>query len=415
MYLESNIDQIKKVVPKRHTGSSLSIHPYFGKVDPALAGSLIEQLSNNDAAILDPFCGSGTVLHEALTRGRTVTGWDSSELAGLICSAKLLGINKNEKDKLVNVAESILEEVAKIGEIDLQHFSSHIPQIKRVLNLEKWFTKNALKELAFLKSRLAAYKSTLDQASSILLDVAFSRIIVQASNQKGESSYTSVKKPDHEGRVIDLFLKSLKSTIQSAEKFNDELSAKNIKRENVTSSLDETVIGYGQEKVTIKKFDSRFFESAQIAKPADLVVSSPPYLMSWDYGLYHKFRFYWMGFDLCEYEETEIGRHLRRKKDDVERYTSDMTNVFRSLDRVMNKNASIALINAPSVVYGKLVDTNALLGDCASEAGWKLTEQIESIDIPGPHHGMYKSLKPRNAKAPGEAGKKEHVLIFRRN
>src|SRR5207247_2330951 len=104
----------------------------------------------------------------------------------------------------------------------------------------------------------------------------------------------------------------------------------------------------------------------------DLVVTSPPYLMSWDYGLYHKFRFYWLDFDLDAYEETEIGRHLRRKKDDIERYRADMTGAFKSMSLALSTGARIVMINAPSVVYGKKVDTNVILEECAEAAGWRL-------------------------------------------
>lgn len=115
--------------------------------------------------------------------------------------------------------------------------------------------------------------------------------------------------------------------------------------------------------------------------------------MSWDYGLYHKFRFYWLDFNLDEYEDTEIGRHLRRQNDDIERYKLDMTDIFSRLSKSVKNSGRIALINAPSIVHGQLVDTNEILSECANEVGWKMDECVESIDIPGPHHGMYGSLE----------------------
>ncbi|HBQ4455883.1 TPA: hypothetical protein L7185_005324, partial [Klebsiella pneumoniae subsp. pneumoniae] len=164
--------------------------------------------------------------------------------------------------------------------------------------------------------------------------------------------------------------------------------------------------------ITLVNTDSRKNHNPLPSISADLVVSSPPYLMSWDYGLYHKFRFYWLDFNLDEYEDTEIGRHLRRQNDDIERYKLDMTDIFSRLSKSVKNSGRIALINAPSIVHGQLVDTNEILSECANEVGWKMDECVESIDIPGPHHGMYGSLEKRNVMAPGKAGKKEHVLIF---
>ena len=142
----------------------------------------------------------------------------------------------------------------------------------------------------------------------------------------------------------------------------------------------------------------------------DLIVTSPPYLMSWDYGLYHKFRFYWLDCDLDSYEETEVGRHLRRKNDDVERYRADMTAGLRACYRVARKGAMAILVNAPSVVYGEQVDTNTILCECATDAGWHPIKIVPSLEIPGPHHGMYGSLAARGASAPGKAGKREHIV-----
>lgn len=414
MSLQKSNSALTEVTPKRHTSSSLSIHPYFGKVDPALAGSLIDSLSNEGDVVLDPFCGSGTVLHEALLHHRSAIGWDSSALAAMICASKLHGITSAEKDKMLSIHNQITRERDKVISMTLADFSSFIPKMKRVLKVSKWFSENSLKELAFLRNYIDVNRKNLSDSCNLLMTIAFSRIITQASNQQGESSYRSIDKDDSPGRVIDLYIKALSSTIKAAERFNLEMQECGFERTSFEQVKEGYKLSFNNRAAEIKRFDSRCYESLEIEKQADLVVSSPPYLMSWDYGLYHKFRFYWLGFDLDSYEGTEIGRHLRRKKDDVERYTSDMELIFKSLNKALSDKGKIALINAPSVVYGNLVDTNEILGACGEKAGWKLTECLPTIDIPGPHHGMYGSLESRKASAPGEAGKKEHVLIFER-
>lgn len=403
--------KFKDIAPKRHVSSSLPIHPYFGKVDPALASSLILNLSKERDTVLDPFSGSGTVLHEAIINNRSAIGWDSSQLACLISTCKLMGILDDEIDKLNQF--KVMVENSFNHEICFDKYLTLIPNMPRIRGISKWFSDNSLKELSFIKSHIKELEK--ESTSTPLLNlvwISFSAIITRSSNQKGESNYVAVEKDDYKGRTISLFSKSIDNVIKCAISFNNELSSTRrefFKQENNTNSICFNS-GLSLETINI---DSRNKIENHSTK-ADLVVSSPPYLMSWDYALYHKFRFYWMDFHLDDYEETEIGRHLRRKKDDVERYTSDMTSIFTNLTDALKTDAHIALINAPSVVYGKLVDTNQILSECAAEAGWKTIECVESIDIPGPHHGMYGSLKSRKANAPGEAGKKEHVLIFSR-
>ena len=408
--------QLIRVAPARHVGSSRSIHPYFGKVDPALADKLISVLSDPGDLVFDPFCGSGTVLHEAVLAGRNVVGWDSSHLAALIASAKLVGLEQTERTELEGVAryfDPYEDPNSLFGERIPNH--CELPEIRRVNHIGHWFNENALKELAFIRECLRENRLNLSPVATLLATTAFSRIIVPASNQAGESTYKRKDKPNVEGRVIKLFRKAIVDVIDYADAFTQLRQAFSHDHCRKFSRIqsDHYRVDWGAITANVMARDSRTPPAYSGEKPR-LVVTSPPYLMSWDYGLYHKFRFYWLDIDLDRYEDTEIGRHLRRKNDDVERYVSDMDRVFSVLWQYLDQSGRIAMVNAPSVVYGRLVDTNELLRDCGGRNGWRLVECFPTIDIPGPHHGMYASLSSRNASAPGQRGKKEHVLIFER-
>jgi SAM-dependent methyltransferase len=415
---DHRLSGIASVRPARHRSGSMAFHPYFGKLDPALARAIIEQYSRPGDIVLDPFCGSGTVLQAALLTERSAVGWDSSPLAVLIATGRLLGLDVNEELHLRTVGEGV-QRFGSRAPMFQQPIpgGATVPPMPRVNGVESWFKPNALRELAFLRAHIASKEALLPRAVFLLAITAFSRIIVQASNQQGESSYRRITKPDTPGRVIDLFVDALSEVAGGALAFTEAIRsiAGGAKRSLVQSDAQAAVITWGQLRAEILQHDTRLALDPSFGRPfADVVVSSPPYLMSWDYGLYHKFRFYWLGFDLDSYEITEIGRHLRRKRDDVNRYRDDMARAFRSMEGVVREGGHIVLVNAPSVVYGKTVDTNALLAECAREAGWELADRLLSLSIPGPHHGMYASLPTRGAVAPGGSGKREHVLVFRR-
>lgn len=398
--------------PRRHLDGGHGIHPYFGKVDPALAHALISIHSNVNDTVLDPFCGSGTVLHEAILHGRQAVGWDSSPLAVMIATAKLVGTNAETNDQLMRCHSSLVSHDPRSG-LYFKPVESCIdyPTIPRVRNVERWFSIEAVSELSWIKQYIENYECSLHVR--LLLYTAFSRVITRSSNQEGESSYRCVVKPSYVGRVIEMFRDSIMHVARIAERYETQratsLSKKLTAFEWAIQSGSE--IGWGQHVARLGVSDAR---SSRCLTPfAHLVVTSPPYLMSWDYGLYHKFRFYWLGLDLNSYEETEIGRHLRRRNDDLPRYKEDMQKVFRSLASTLFKNGKIAMINANSILHGKTVDTNSVLAECADEY-FELVSSDESIAIPGPHHGMYASLASRNTQTAGKSGKKEHVLIFRK-
>ena len=412
---------LRDVRAKRHVGSSRAIHPYFGKVDPALSLAAISRFSKAGAYVLDPFCGSGTVLHDAIVQGRNALGWDSSPLAAMIATAKVLGITAEESAEIHSFVERHVPTAATlfsaVGGGKAHRSTPEVPRMPRIRAIGDWFNENALRELALLRQAIEDARDDLSPESFLLLRLSFSKIIVGASNQQGESTYRRVSKPDQPGRVLELFQKACASTVKAAKAFNQELLTSlgvgaRAKRLSVEASAYR--VAHSSVSATITVQDARSVDLTGQSSAADLVVTSPPYLMSWDYGLYHKFRFYWLGYDLDAYEDTEIGRHLRRKDDDVQRYEADMAASFESLHTATTPNASLVMVNAPSVVYGREVDTNALLAAIATNAGWRLVWNGDTLDIPGPHHGMYGSLSGRGAYAPGSAGKKEHVLVLQK-
>jgi hypothetical protein len=70
----------------RH-GLSL-LHWYPTKLPPQVASSLIGALTQRGEIVCDPFCGSGTVLGEAVRLGRRAIGLDVNPVACLISKAK---------------------------------------------------------------------------------------------------------------------------------------------------------------------------------------------------------------------------------------------------------------------------------------------------------------------------------------
>jgi SAM-dependent methyltransferase len=385
----------RRQAKKRKNG----VHPYFGKVNGELARRLIEENSHAGNVVLDPFCGSGTVLREAIAMGRAVVGLDSSPLATMISAGNLCGLRQGERIEI----ESLKAHLSITGATS-RFEAEHVPAMPRVLHVNKWFTNNALHELSWLRRQITEWPFQSAPAR-LLSRLAFSRIVVDASNQQGESNYRVAAKPDHPGRVLELFIEALTDITDIASEQNNAYDRQ------LEISGDNYDITWKALSARVRHIDTR--EPQRLEREAELVVTSPPYLMSWDYGLYHKFRFYWLGFDLDSYEETEIGRHLRRQNDDVTRYTHDMERVFQTLKVMVSKRGTIVFVNAPSVVYGEMVDTNLILEKCAAKSGWRLEDIEVSIGIPGPHHGMYASLATRDAMAPGAAGKREHVLRFR--
>ena len=72
------------------------IYPYRGKISAIDAANIIGQLPK-EGVILDPFCGSGTIVYEGQKHGLTAFGVDNNPLAVTLARAK---VHKEVADSL---------------------------------------------------------------------------------------------------------------------------------------------------------------------------------------------------------------------------------------------------------------------------------------------------------------------------
>ena len=82
-------------------------HAYPARMHPTLARRCVELLAPAGATVLDPFCGSGTVLVEARLAGRIAGGIDLNPLAVLLSRLKTHWASDHELKGLVAAAARV--------------------------------------------------------------------------------------------------------------------------------------------------------------------------------------------------------------------------------------------------------------------------------------------------------------------
>ena len=84
-------------------------HPYPARMIPLIAKRIIEKYATHiDDVILDPFCGSGTVLVEAVVHDKHAIGFDINPLAVLIAKTKTTPIDPK---KLEEETRKLIKEI----------------------------------------------------------------------------------------------------------------------------------------------------------------------------------------------------------------------------------------------------------------------------------------------------------------
>jgi DNA modification methylase len=87
------------------------MYPYRGKISSLDAQKIVGQFDKN-ATLLDPFCGSGTILYEGAKIGMDVIGFDMNPVAITIAEGKL-NIPR-QKEEMITTALAYIEKAKKI-------------------------------------------------------------------------------------------------------------------------------------------------------------------------------------------------------------------------------------------------------------------------------------------------------------
>ena len=141
------------------------IHPYTAKLIPHIPRYFVEKLSQPGDVVLDPFCGSGTVLLEARLLGRNAIGIDTNPLARLISSVKARPLPVQKLRRAIVTVERTLKERKHKASVEFP-------------NIDYWFDKKAKGELQRIRGTLDSVRGEMDEEGiRVFLLLCFSSII----------------------------------------------------------------------------------------------------------------------------------------------------------------------------------------------------------------------------------------------
>jgi SAM-dependent methyltransferase len=292
-----------------HDRATHLVHHYPAKLlrhIPALFTSA-PQLSRPGDLVMDPFCGSGTVLVEGLLAGRRVVGCDMNPLAVLLARVKTTPIPTST---LRSYIERLEHRIARRP-------SGHIPAEAR---LSYWFHPEVAQQLASIRT---AIKATRRSDVRDFFDVCFSACVRRVSRADPRVSVPVRLKADQYNPDHWLYqstrerLSGLRDT-DVASVFGEVL------RNNARRVGSLAIAGLTSSGRTVDG-DARFLEESckrQLDLPTgavDLIITSPPYLSAQKYIRASSLGLLWLGYapdgDLKPLTTTSVGReHFRNSE-----------------------------------------------------------------------------------------------------
>lgn len=350
-----------------------SIHPYPAKFIPQIPRQLIQLFPPRSGSIvLDPFCGSGTVLVEAINAGFDGVGIDLNPLACLISRVKTTKLTQ----RLDLVAEAVVHKAK-------QRFDNGDIQIPSIPRLDHWFKPEVQQALTTL---IVEINCELELVMREALQIALSSIIVRVSNQESDTRYAAVEKSYTAQDVFKHFRSATSNTNRALLTLSDNLFRH---------------LG----KATVLNRDILRVKPEDLSKNVGLVITSPPYPNAYEYWLYHKYRMYWLGMDPIEVREREIGarpHYFKKNAQDEKDFEKQMLSCFRLLAQVVLPEAKLCFLIGRSIIHGQIIDNVALLQRAAEQAGL-VVEGVVERSIPTKR----KAFNPAHCKI-----NREHLMVI---
>jgi hypothetical protein len=352
-------------------------HSYAGRMHPSTARTAIAELSKPGQHILDPFCGSGTVLVEAMAAGRVAVGVDASPLAILIAKVRSTLLDEAARERLVLTAQEISEAAAERARKRIR------PTIPAWASREKErFSPHVALELLGLRELLS---ETGEDPVGYALRACFSSILVKFMRQaeppgEGESGQRIGRGvPSHffAGRVAEL-ASSLAALAQ---------------RTPAGTPAPEIRLGDARKLAHVPE---RGFA---------LVLSSPPYAGTYDYAEHHDVRFLWLGLPRNDLDRTQVGARSEGLGSPEGRWQKDRRRWLGEMGRVVRPGGAVVLVTGDGVVGGRPEDAAEAIRLDAPKAGLVLVA------------GASQSRPPRDRRLSAIfAGhpRREHMILLRR-
>src|SRR6185436_2969387 len=243
-----------RVEAERARALTHGFHSYAGRMHPTMARGAIQTWSATGGRVIDPFCGSGTVLVEALSLGRASYGVDASPLAVLIASVRSTTLGDEGRRRLVEMAAAISEES---GERARKRRRPEIPAWGR--KETERFAPHVALELFGLRELIT---DTGDDEIGRALRLCFSSMLVKFMRAGPEAPRDGENKRIARGLPSGFFARRAEELARGLE------------------TLEQTVPA-GTPPPIIRQGDARGYPEVR-GNSVDLIVSSPPYAGTYD-------------------------------------------------------------------------------------------------------------------------------------
>lgn len=360
-------------------------HRYPAKFIPQLVERLIDTyITEERACVNDPFMGCGTTIVSAISRGLHASGTDINKIAYLVTDTKAKAIHPDHLERKVKrFLSEIYRFKEKGGLFNNNHIQPHIPK-RHLEKIDYWFTESARDELGKI---LAIIRKEDESMVKFFLLVAFSHVLKTCSIWSQSSTKPIRDLNKRSTTPYDAIKRHLLKMLKGNSQFYDVVPS------HVKSNLDKYLnirIGSAEEQRVPNN-------------SVDLIVSSSPYVTSYEYADLHQLSTLWLDLagDLKEYRKEFIGtshKHYdhkmlkgqiaseivdsmvsksKKKSKEIEAFFIDMQEVFNESYRILRPGGRCCYVIGNTKLRGVNILNAEAFAESLQHSGFKLDRLIK--------------------------------------
>ena len=409
------------------------IHPYPAKLLLHIPIFFLanDYLSKPGDTIVDPFCGSGTVLLESILMSRNAVGADINPLAALISRVKTSPV---DAATLTTAYECAMDNCP----------SAPTTEAPDVVNIDYWFGPAIRDQLMCLLEGIRCLEDERVREFFLLcfsncvrrVSYADPRVSVPVRLRRGQYPVGHKLREKTDRRIDELADVDVKA--QFAGVVRENMRRMRALAEITDWGSSAVVLNRDVRDLVAGTFEAGDGINSIRPESAQLIITSPPYAGSQKYMRSSSLQLGWLGLcrtsEVRQYESCIIGRdHYRKSEyiepcvtglpgadrviDDVRKgnalrahiaaiYLKEMGHAFRSIVRALSPGGHLVLVVGNNHVCGREFDSRRFLSTVLCELGMKLrlalADNIRSRGL----------MTKRNKTADMIA--KEYVLLFQK-
>ena len=351
-----------------------AFHSYPARFHPWVPRRLLA--GEPDAArVLDPFVGSGTTMVEAVVAGRRAFGCDINPLAVMLSRVKATPRSPGERARLERAAAKVVDHAAETVRASRRKSSAQPepPRAATRFDDPTLYPPHVFRELVTLRTTIDTVCAEPEFAvageplrSALLL--VLSSIVVKVSLQRSDTDPTLVERAIARGAATRLYAARAKELLERV-------------------AARTAAVPAGTPPPSVRDGDARRLGHIKDGT-IDLVITSPPYLGTYDYAAHHARRFGWLGLDPSSLR-AEIGAR-RDAGTALARWSKDVADYVAAIARVLSFGGRAYLLVGDSAVGTRAIAGDEELRAAAARCGLRVTATAsqERPDVYAPARGQ---------------------------